>query len=155
MPVAPCNSVLSDRTNELWCTIERSVAEACLLRAEGRNPEAITIVQQTLPSLIAEWSRCSGLSSEHCQRTLRELFARVQQQVSTATLCKRLVLQSVASGEAAREATPERFQIKRRVPLHDIPAMLDALDEGERAAQFRQQNFSTRAVRFTPAMALG
>ncbi len=155
MPVAPCTSVLPDRTTELWSTIERSVAEACLLRAEGRAPEAITIVQQTLPALIAEWSRRSGMSSEHCQRTLRELFARVQQQVSTATICKRLVLQSIASGDAAQETTPERFQIQRRVPLHDIPAMLDALDEGERTAQFRRQNFPSRAVRFSPAMALG
>lgn len=149
----PAVSPLS--TNELWRSIEQFVSEACVLRAEGREAEAIVIVQQTLPPLVAQWSRGAGMATEQCQQALRELFARVQQQVATAAICKRLVLQSVEAGATDRVTPGARFQIHRRVPLDDIPAMLDALDEGERAATFRRQYFPSHAARSQPALAVG
>lgn len=143
------------RTAELWRLIEASVSEACVLRAEGREPEAIAIVQGKLPSLIGEWSRGAGHSSEQCQTVLRDLFARVQQQVATATICKRLVLQSIEPATPRSGAAPTVGQIRRRVPLDDIPGMLDALDEDEREATFRRQNFPSQSRRPQAALVLG
>lgn len=148
-------TALPARTAELWRAIEDSVCEACVLRAEGREPEAIIIVQQKLPAMIAHWSRGAGLAAEHCRQTLRELFARVQQQVATATICKRLVLRSVDAAAPVRDVNSQHVQIRRRVPLDDIPAMLDALDESERSAVFRRQNFPSSALTAKTAMALG
>lgn len=143
------------RTAELWRLIEASVSEACVLRAEGREPEAIAIVQGKLPAFISEWSRGAGHSSERCQTVLRDLFARVQQQVATATICKRLVLQSFEPAATRSGAAATVGQIRRRVPLDDIPGMLDALDEDEREATFRRQNFPSQSRRPQAALVLG
>jgi hypothetical protein len=143
-----------ERTAEQWRSIEAAVTEACLLRAEGREAEAIAIVQGTLPAMISGWSRGAGIPSEQCQTVLRELFARVQQQVATATICKRLVLQSIDSAAVRHAPVAAPVQLRRRVPLDDIPGMLDALDEDERAATFRRQNFPSNARRPHAALAL-
>jgi hypothetical protein len=42
-------------------------------------------------------------------------------------------------------------QVSRRVPLADIPGMLDALEEGERTAAFRRQYFPSNAHRLGAA----
>ncbi len=143
------------RTAELWRSIEESVSEACVLRAEGREAEAIAIVQGKLPALISVWSRGAGISGEECQQVLRELFARVQQQVATATVCKRLVLQSVDPRAPRRGEASAPVQIRRRVPLDDITGMLDALDEGERMAAVSRQNFPSITNRPQAALAMG
>lgn len=145
---------LPEPTADRWRRIDALVSEACVLRAEGREPEAIAIVQQTLPPLIAQWARGSGLAGEKCQQVLRELFARVQQQVATAAICKRLVLQSIDPTATRPDDGNGPLQIRRRVPLGDIPAMLDALDEGERSAAYRRQHFPSKTRRPQPALAL-
>jgi phage tail tape-measure protein len=115
----------------------------------------LAIVKEKLPGLISVWSRGAGTSGEQCQQALRELFVRVQQQVATATLCKRLVLQSVDPTAARRGEAPTPVQTRRRVPLNDIPGMLDALDERERESAFGRQNFPSNTRRPQPALALG
>lgn len=135
--------------------IEGHVSDACLLRAEGREEAAIAILKDTLPALIAAWSRQAGLPGEQCQAILRELFARIQQQVATAAICKRLVLQSMAPVTPDRAPAPRPGQLRRRVPLHDIPGMLDALDESERSAAFRLQHFPSNSRPPNLALALG
>ena len=139
------------RTAELWWALEVSVREACVLRIEGREPEALAILQQELPPLIEQWSRSAGLATADCQQKLREMFSRVQQEVSTASICKRLVLQSFAPGVGRRGATSEPVHVQRRIPLADIPGMLDALEEGERTAAFRRRHFPSPVSR--PALA--
>lgn len=152
LPLSPAT-----RSADLWREIEASVSEACVLRAEGREPEAAAILQQKLPGLIATWSRGSGLAGDRCQAMLRELFAQVQQQVATARICKRLVLQSLdpATPRTSGEERAQPMQLRRRVPIDDIPGMLDALDEGERTAALRRQNFPSPASRPRLALAAG
>jgi hypothetical protein len=142
------------RTAELWQAVESSIREACLLRAEGREPAAIQILQHALPPLVAEWSRGAGKPSAQCQQLLRELIAQVQQQVATAAMCKRLVLRSVAPQAAQPEGRSEAVRLSRRVPLADIPGMLDALEEGERTAAFRRHYFPSNAQRLGAAVAM-
>ncbi len=127
----------ASRSAELWRAIEDNVREACLLRAEDREAEAILILQETLPPLIGDWSRTAGLDVPAAQQALREMFARVQQQVANAALCRRLVLRSL--GQTAAPGTvpapAATFQLRRRVPIGDVPGMLDALGETERAQE--------------------
>lgn len=141
----------SARTTELWQAVESSIREACVLRAEGREPAAIEILQHKLPPLVSEWSRGTGLPGEHCQTMLREMIAQVQQQVATAAICRRLVLQSVSPGAARTAGRSESVHVSRRVPFADIPGMLDALEEGERMAAFRRQHFPSHAAALVPA----
>jgi hypothetical protein len=79
----------------------------------------------------------------------------VQQQVATATICKRLVLQSVDPRAPRRGEASAPVQIRRRVPLDDITGMLDALDEGERMAAVSRQNFPSMTNRPQAALAMG
>lgn len=125
----------ASRSAELWRAIEDNVREACLLRAEDRETEAILILQETLPPLIGDWSRNAGLEVPAAQQALREMFARVQQQVANAALCRRLVLRSLGQPAAPvpGPAPAPTFQLRRRVPIGDVTGMLDALGETERA----------------------
>ncbi len=143
------------RHGELWRVIEDAVREACLLRAEGRPDEAAEILQHRLPPMIAEWSRTSGRTPDACRQSLRDMFARVQEQVTTATACKRLVLRSLGAAPAAEAAPTGRLGMRRRVPLHDIPGMLDALDEEARAAAFRRSPFPSASRPPVPAALAG
>lgn len=122
---APLPAV-SARSAELWRAIEDGVREAFLLRAEARERDAARLLQQELPPLIGEWSRGSGLAVPEAQQTLRDLFARVQRQVGDALLCRRLVLRTLGQ-PATPPAVRDGFQLRRRVPIGDIPGMLDAL----------------------------
>ena len=117
--------------------------EACVLRAEGREADATAMLRDAVQPLIAQWARTSGLTTPECQQALRVLFARVQEQVATAVVCKRMVLRS-AEVQARLGARPSgAVQVHRRVPIGDIPGMLDALDEGERMAALQGREFSS------------
>lgn len=156
MPIAPTPShAPTAQSAEHWRVLEDTVREACVLRAEGREALATAIVQDRLPELIGQWSRGAGLARERCQQELRELFARVQQQVTTATICKRLVLQSVDPQAPRGGEASAPVHISRRVPIDDIPGMLDALDEGERTVAFRRQHFQSTARRPQTALTVG
>jgi hypothetical protein len=143
-------------TTDLWREIDEAVREACILRAEGREAESMRILQEQLPGLISAWSRGTRRPAEALQQELRELFARVQQQVATATICKRLVLRSVESPRALPQDGSDRVVIRRRqIPLDDIPGMLDALDESERSSGLRRHNLPSPVLRRSPALAGG
>jgi hypothetical protein len=152
---APAPFVPPVRSGELWRATEDAVREACLLRAEGRAAEAAEILQHRLPPLIAEWSRTAGRTPDACRQALREMFARVQEQVTTATACKRLVLRSLGANPAPAAPPTGRLEVRRRVPLHDIPGMLDALDEEERAAASRRNPFPAASRPPIPAAIAG
>lgn len=125
----------------LWAALEDAVREACTLRAEGLENDAIRILQEVLPGMIGRWSRSASRPAAECQQRLRELFARVQQQVATAQVCKRLVLRSLEASNRQAPLPAAAVRLQRRVPIDDIPGMLDALDEGERLATRRQNDF--------------
>lgn len=136
---------------DLWWAIEVSVREVCVLRAERREPEAVAVLQGDLPKLIANWSRTVGLPGPTCQQHLRDLFSRVQREVATAAVCKRLVLQSINPARGYRGLPSDQIHIQRRVRITDIPDMLDALEEGERSAAFRRQHLPSAEHRMIPA----
>ena len=143
-------------TTGLWREIDEAVREACILRAEGREAESMRILQDQLPGLISAWSRGTGRPAETLQQELRELFARVQQQVATATICKRLVMREVDGPRAMPQDGSDRVIIRRRhIPLDDIPGMLDALDEDERSSGLRRQKFPSPVLRHPLAIAGG
>ncbi len=126
-----------------WRAVENAVREACVLRAEGREAEATALLRDAVQPLIATWARTSGLTTPECQQALRELFVRVQEQVATAVVCKRLVLRSTEVQARLGRTTGGAVQVHRRVPIGDIPGMLDALDEGERIAALQGREFSS------------
>ena len=134
---------------DVWSSLESAAREACVLRAEGREAEALAVLGERLPGLIEVWSAGAGLTTEKAKQALRDMFTRVQQQVATASIARRLVLSSIqvrpevgsvpgtaslTPGEAAVMRTGSRVSLHRRVPIGDIRGMLDALDEGERMA---------------------
>lgn len=147
--------VPTSRTAELWRAIEQSANEACILRSEGQEAAAIKVLQTTLPPLITEWSRACGQETDACRQALRELFARVQQQVATAAICRRMVLRTFVPSGRGRVAASEPVQLRRRVPIGDIGGMLDALEENERMTAFRHQYFPSSVGAPVAALAAG
>lgn len=143
------------RAAALWDAIGKGVNEACILRCEGREHEAIAIIEKTLPPLIAEWSRICNRDAEECRQALRESFTRIQQQVSTAVICRRLVVNSLTTHDRPSTASTEIVQLRRRIPIDDIGCMLDALREHENLARWRQQHFPSATERAIPAFAAG
>jgi hypothetical protein len=123
----------------LWNEIVRWTFEACVRRREGREAEVRGLLHERLPALIRAWSARSGLSGDGCREQLRSLFARAQECVELGSIQRRLIVEEVCSrlGPAAvRSATRPAageggLRLRRRVPIDDIPAMLDALAEAE------------------------
>lgn len=122
----------------VWRLIESGLRESCVLRAEGREVEALVILQQRLPALIREWSAGCGRSTESCRSALRELFTRAQAQVAAAVLTRRLVLSSLQADLPLRGTLPG-VHLNQRIPLTDINGMLDALHAAECAEIFRRR----------------
>lgn len=127
-----------------WAEIERWTLEACLLRAEGREPEAVGVLEQKLPPLIRDWSAGCGLARPVAQERLRELFRSTQELVARGVVQRRLItaeLMARGGAEACtrgarREATPgEALGLRHRVPISDVAGMLDGLAEAEREAR--------------------
>ena len=137
----------------LWKQIEEGVRESCMMRCEGREAEAIALLQDTLPPLIREWSATCGSSADVCRDVLRQLFARAQEQVSAAMLSRRLVLASIRT-DNVRAGTTSSLYLQRRIPIGNVPDMLDALEEAERTAVLRSQHFSTPPFRSHAALAV-
>ena len=130
----------------LWCQIEENTREACLLRQEGREAEAVALLQGRLPSIIRAWSNASGHSPEACRERLRTFFQEQQERVRCAALQRKLIVDEVCSrlkvsARASRVAapvsmgsTPGPVQLRRRVAIDDVVGMLDALREAEESA---------------------
>ena len=150
----------------LWNEIVRWTFEVCILRREG-NEEAVTpLLRDRLPPLIQAWSRRCGHSADRCQQELRALFARVQESVEHGFIHRRLIVQEVCSrlagpggavalavhsaDSAARKPRPAGIHLRRRIPLDDVPEMLDALAEAE-LADFGESILPVRTAVIPPA----
>ncbi len=138
----------------IWKQIEHGVRESCVMRCEGRESEAMALLQEALPSLIREWSATCGSTGEVCRNLLRELFAKAQEQVAAAMLSRRLVLASIRA-DNVRAGASGTLHLRRRIPLDDVPDLLDALQESERSAAFRAQRFPAHASQPLAALAAG
>ena len=153
----PTVSVASarDAAASIWKQIEHGVREACVMRCEGREREAAAMLQETLPPLVREWSASCGAPADTCRSRLRELIDKAQEQVAAAMLSRRLVLASLGS-ENVRANPNGSFHLRRRIPIDNVPDMLDALQESERAAALQQtRNFPAHASRPLAALAAG
>ena len=124
----------------VWRLIESGLRESCVLRAEGREIEALIILQKQLPALIREWSAGCDRSTESCRSALRDLFTKAQAQVAAAVLTRRLVLSSLPTDRPLRGTRPG-VQLIQRIPLTDINGMLDALHDAE-CAEISRGRFS-------------
>lgn len=152
---APAQALAPSRhPAQIWNQIEQGVRESCVMRCEGREPEAAAMLQETLPPLIREWSAQSGGTPDECRQALRQLFTRAQEQVAAAMLSRRLVLASIRPGEVGAAAGGTLY-LRRRIPLDDVPDMLDALQESERTAIRRGQDFPNLTPRPFAALAAG
>lgn len=157
LPVPTVSVAAARDAASIWKQIEHGVREACVLRCEGREREAAALLQETLPPLVREWSATCGSPADTCRNQLRDLIARAQEQVAAAMLSRRLVLASIGMPDNARARpnTNGSFSLRRRIPIDNVPDMLDALQESERAAAFQRQNFPAHASRPLAALAAG
>ena len=140
--------------SSIWNQIEEGVRESCVMRCEGRAQDAAAMLQETLPTLIREWSAQSGATAEDCRQTLRQLFSKAQEQVAAAMLSRRLVLASIRRDNVGCGASGTLY-LRRRIPIDDVPDMLDALQESERTAFSREQDFLVPSSRPFAALAAG
>ncbi|HEU5080396.1 MAG TPA: hypothetical protein VFT72_14385 [Opitutaceae bacterium] len=153
--------VTCPKASKLWQEIVGTTREACLLRQEGREQEAVDLLQQQLPVTIRQWSNSCGESPERCREMLRELFAREQEAARIAALQRRLIVDEVCSrlqvqrnandsveGRVVVKEALRPLQLRHRVPIDDVVGMLDALQQAERgelaeAILPARQNFSS------------
>lgn len=146
----PSSPTLSVKAAALWSEIIGITREACLLRQEGREKEAVELLQQTLPAVIRRWSNSCGETPEYCREALRKLFAEEQHTARAAMVQRRLIVDEVCSRlkvrcAAARDTGENEsgvvlkapvgpVQLRRRVSIDDVVGMLDALQQAERTA---------------------
>lgn len=137
MQAATSSALATSNPRFLWNEIVRWTYETCILRKEGKEDRVSSLLQDRLPTLIRAWSSRSGLAPDACKEQLRALFNRVQEQVELGFIQRRLIVEEVCSRlgtkafAAVRPPTPASVGLRRRVPLDDIPDMLDALAEAE------------------------
>jgi hypothetical protein len=134
----------------LWNEIVRWTFEACILRREGDETKVTELLHDRLPTLIHAWSRGCGQSADACKQQLRALFSRAQESVEIGFIHRRLIVKEVcsrlgagarvpnpgdqASPREGRPTEPAGVHLRRRIPLDDVPKMLDALAEAEAEA---------------------
>src|SRR6266542_6012285 len=113
----PTMSVASARdAASIWKQIEQGVRETCVMRCQGREPEAVALLQETLPRLVREWSATCGSTADARRSQLRELFAKAQEQVAAAMLSRRLVLASIRIDDVRAGANGSLY-LRRRIPI--------------------------------------
>ena len=125
-----------------WAELERWTLEACLLRAEGREGEAVRVLQERIPGLIRAWSVAAGLARPVVQERLRTMFAEAQEFVARGLAQRRLITAELAArsgavrpSSVAAPAGPGRLGLRQTVPVDDVVGMLDGLAEAEREAR--------------------
>lgn len=113
------------------------------MRKEGREGAVKELLDRRLPGLIKAWSSCSGQSPDVCRDRLKALFERIQESVEVAWVQRRMIVDEVTSllhrprpgafdsVPGLRHASSAAVGLRRRVPIADIPGMLDALAEVE------------------------
>jgi hypothetical protein len=146
--IARALPAIAPDAGDRWTDIVRWTLEACVQRREGREQSARTILSERLPALIQDWSAVCRLPVEAQKQQLRHLFNQAQTAVETGWFQRRLIVDEIARrlGAAAPATAPSAttpastgpVQLRRRIPIDDIPAMLDGLadaeDESRRAA---------------------
>ena len=143
----------AEPTDVRWSELERWTLEACVLRAEGREAEAVRVLQERMPGLIREWSVHCRLSKPVIQERLRRMFADKQDFVARGLAQRRLITSElIARGRDVAAGTntdatvsvanrpvatrpPGPVGLRQRVPLSDVVGMLDGLAEAEREAR--------------------
>ncbi len=157
MPVVCPAHPLNEKPDPLWAELEHWILEACVLRAEGREHEAVRVMEEHLPSLIQRWSQSVDLPKADLQERLRRLFADTQAFVRRSLAHRRIVTAGlVAQGVAPRaESQPKQrpLGLRHAVPVGDIAGMLDGLAEAEREAR-RETLWPLRSRLTTEAAAL-
>ena len=163
--LAPASSapvVGSAAARDSWAEIEHWTLEACVLRAEGRESEAVRVLQERIPDLIRAWSACCGLPRAEVQERLRRMFADTQDLVARGIAQRRIITaellaarerpdRSVGAGtgagafsasgsgsafsQTAAAGSSGPVGLRRAVPFGDISGMLDGLAEAEREAR--------------------
>lgn len=156
--LAPASSapvVGSAAARDSWAEIEHWTLEACVLRAEGREPEAVRVLQERIPDLIRAWSACCGLPRAEVQERLRRMFADTQDLVARGIAQRRIITAELlaarerpdrSAGVGAGVGSGSMFPpaaggasgpvgLRRAVPFGDISGMLDGLAEAEREAR--------------------
>lgn len=88
-------------------------------------------MDHTLPRLIRDWSDACGLAVAERKEQLQALFAQVQERVATAIISRRLAEDDVPAAERRSRILSRPVQLTRRIPIHDVAGMLDALNEVE------------------------
>lgn len=122
-----------------WGELERWTLEVCVMRAEGREREAVRVLKEQMPALIREWSAHCGLERAAIQERLRRLFEETQNFVARGLAQRRLITADLlARGDAKpRNHMPSggAVGLRHRVPVGDVVGMLDGLAEAEREAK--------------------
>jgi hypothetical protein len=148
MPAVQSSSPISRynvETGADWDAIVRLTVEACLHRSEGRERVAAKILQESLPAAIRAWSKACGSSAAACRDALKGMFFRVREQVTVASVQRRMILAEIAhrapvltvSSAAGRPAS-EKVILRERIRFDDVTGMLDALADAEAdCASFR------------------
>ena len=149
-PAAAGSAAARDR----WAEIEHWTLEACVLRAEGREGDAVRVLQERIPDLIRAWSACCGLPRGEVQERLRRMFSDTQDLVARGIAQRRIITAELlaargsggAPGSAGGAVSPAvaaavaggatvPVGLRRAVPFGDVAGMLDGLAEAEREAR--------------------
>ncbi|WP_221030296.1 hypothetical protein [Actomonas aquatica] len=129
----------------LWREISEAAHESCLAKCTGRHRDARQLMEHTLPLVIREWSQVCGLPMAERKERLRKLFAQVQERVASAVISRRLAEEGLPPEERRNRALGRPMQLSRRIPIHDVAGMIDALNEME-------QRWNPAAARPQPAV---
>ncbi len=135
-----------------WAEITQWTLEACTLRAEGREGEAIAILQEKMPALINEWSVICGLRTAEVQQRLRAMLAETQSFVARGLAQRRIITAQIVDQYRPVPANPDHAPtnarpavgLRRHVAVGDITGMLDGLAEAERESR-REQFWPVRS----------
>ncbi len=129
----------SETVDARWSELERWTLEVCVMRAEGREGEAVRVLKEHMPAVIRDWSVHCGLARDVIQERLRRLFDDTQNFVARGLAQRRLITADLmARGGAmdtANAAPGGALGLRRHVPVGDVVGMLDGLAEAEREAK--------------------
>ena len=129
----------ADLVDARWSELERWTLEVCVMRAEGREGEAVRVLKEQMPAVIREWSTRCGLARAEIQERLRTLFEETQTFVARGLAQRRLITAGLISRGglmgAEKGASSGAVGLRRRVPVGDVVGMLDGLAEAEREAR--------------------
>lgn len=157
---APKSPVDNAETARLWREIGIQVREACILRRQGRQHAAATVLERDLPPLIRAWVLASELPSAEAKNRLNQLLDDEQNRVESHWILARFLAEehgaepalprhlrafpaipaALPAGLGAFFAAPSTdsaalFPTRppRRIPIADVVDMIDAARDLERA----------------------